>query len=139
VSGWEDWASYKDDYGRPGVAYNPNLQPLQFYHGTRAALGPGDYVEAGHGNNYPEMGDENSPDWDTEREGKSYATPVKIQARKFARQALGSGKQRVYQVEPTGHVEWDEETHAEDYSSDKDMYRRGSRRSASPWQVVREL
>lgn len=118
------------------MAAEDNLNPSQFanlYHGTRAALAPGDYVQGGHQSNYPEL------DEDPDREGKVWATPVKANARKFARQAQGPGKQRVYQVEPTGPVEWDEEADPEDFRSNRDMNRRASRRSGSPFKVVGEV
>lgn len=112
---------------------NPNLSERQFYHGTRAVLRPGDHIEAGHQTNYPELDD------DPDRAGAVWMTPVKKQAWKFAGQALGTGRRRVYQVAPTGSVHWDEETNPEDFYSDKDMERRGSRRTYSPLRVIDEL
>jgi rifampin ADP-ribosylating transferase len=120
------------DWAALDAESNSNLNPVQF-HGTRAVLSSGDYIEPGHPTNYPER------DPDDDQDSHVYTTPRRAKAAQFAYQAKGVGKPRVYQVEPTGHMGFDEETQPEDFKSDRAMEMHGSRRSQSPLKVVKEV
>src|SRR5688500_1473974 len=65
-----------------------------FYHGTRAALKPGDLIEAGYSSNY---GQRKKGSW-------VYLTGTLEAAVWGAELAVGDGPGRIYIVEPTGEI-----------------------------------
>jgi len=65
-----------------------------FYHGTRAALEPGDLIAAGYSSNY---GQRKKASW-------VYMTATLEAAIWGAELALGDGPGRIYIVEPTGPI-----------------------------------
>ena len=71
--------------------------PRTFYHGTRAALKPGDLIEAGFSSNY---GARKKGSW-------VYLTGTLDAAIWGAELAVGDGPGRIYVVEPTGPIEDD--------------------------------
>lgn len=75
-----------------------HLNPHQFFHGTRAELRPGDLIEPGYTKaNYSGFKGKRLP--------HVYMTDNQVEAQGYARDARGSGIQRVYSVEPTaGHA-----------------------------------
>ena len=68
-----------------------------FYHGTKAILNVGDFLEAGYKSNYGERRQANYV----------YFTATLDAAVWGAELALGEGRERVYRVEPTGLFEND--------------------------------
>ncbi|WP_374513294.1 NAD(+)--rifampin ADP-ribosyltransferase [Brevundimonas sp.] len=68
-----------------------------FFHGTRAALAPGDHVEAGRASNY---GARKAAGW-------VYVSATMDAAVWGAELAVGEGPERIYVVEPTGALEDD--------------------------------
>jgi hypothetical protein len=66
----------------------------QFYHGTRADLKPGDLIAAGYSSNY---GAQKQASW-------VYLTGTLDAAIWGAELAAGSGRERIYIVEPTGPI-----------------------------------
>jgi rifampin ADP-ribosylating transferase len=68
--------------------------PQRFYHGTRAALKPGDLIVAGYNSNY---GTGKRASW-------VYLTGTLDAAIWGAELAAGDGKGRIYIVEPTGPI-----------------------------------
>jgi len=71
--------------------------PGPFYHGTKAALKPGDLLEPGHRSNYGERRVANYV----------YLTATLDAAAWGAELAAGDGPGRIYRVEPTGPIEDD--------------------------------
>lgn len=69
----------------------------QFFHGTRAALGPGDLIEVGHMSNFAEG---SALSW-------VYFTGTLDAAIWGAELAEGGGRERIFVVEPTGAYEDD--------------------------------
>ncbi len=69
----------------------------QFYHGTRADLGPGDLIEPGYGSNFGAG----------QKANFVYLTATLDAAAWGAELALGEGPGRIYIVEPTGPFEDD--------------------------------
>ena len=65
-----------------------------FYHGTRAALEPGDLIAAGYSSNY---GTRKQASW-------VYLTGTLEAAIWGAELAAGDGRERIYIVEPTGPI-----------------------------------
>jgi len=65
-----------------------------FFHGTRAALHPGDLIAVGHRSNFTETG---SLSW-------VYCTSTLDAAIWGAELAVGAGPGRIYVVEPTGPI-----------------------------------
>jgi hypothetical protein len=68
--------------------------PERFYHGTRADLKPGDLIVAGYSSNY---GARKRSSW-------VYLTGTLDAAVWGAELAAGSGRERIYIVEPTGPI-----------------------------------
>ncbi len=66
--------------------------PTRFFHGTRAALKPGDLIEPGHPSNF---GPQDPATW-------VYLTGTLDAAIWGAELAVGEGPERIYVVEPTG-------------------------------------
>lgn len=73
------------------------LSTTQFYHGTKAELKVGDVIEPGFNSNY---GQRKNAAW-------VYFTATLDAATWGAELALGEGRGRIYNVEPTGHYEND--------------------------------
>lgn len=78
------------------VAYGPD-DPGPFFHGTKADLKPGDLIAAGRDSNFGEQRTANFV----------YLTATLDAATWGAELALGDGRGRIYQVEPTGPFEND--------------------------------
>ena len=76
---------------------NGALDPGPFYHGTKAALKPGDLLEPGYGSNYGER----------KKANYVYLTATLDAATWGAELAVGDGPGRIYCVEPTGTFEDD--------------------------------
>ncbi len=77
------------------VLENPTSQ--QYFHGTKAALKPGDLIEAGRNSNYGRR----------KRAAYVYLTATLDAATWGAELAAGEGPGRIYVVEPTGQIEDD--------------------------------
>ncbi len=72
----------------------PNRQPVQFYHGTRAELKAGELIEPGHPSNY---GERSAAPF-------VYLTGSVDAAAWGAELAAGEGPGRIYMVDPTGPI-----------------------------------
>jgi rifampin ADP-ribosylating transferase len=95
-----------------------------FYHGTRAALGPGDLLAPGFGSNY------------TERKANWIYFSETVNAGAWgAELARGDAPPRIYVVEPTGDFVDDPNLTDKKFPGNPTK----SYRSASPLRVVREL
>ncbi|WP_417456423.1 NAD(+)--rifampin ADP-ribosyltransferase [Kordiimonas sp.] len=68
--------------------------PLEFYHGTRADLKPGDLIETGYNSNF---GKRKRASW-------VYLTGTLDAAIWGAELAVGDGRERIYIVQPTGAI-----------------------------------
>lgn len=79
------------------MAAQDNLNPQQFFHGTRHEFKPGDVAEPGHNDDYesPHTGEH------------VYLTSSRKGAADWADDAYGHGPARVYEVQPTGPIEPD--------------------------------
>ena len=73
------------------------LDPLKFYHGTKANLKPGDLIEPGFNSNYGKR----------KQASYVYLTATLDAAIWGAELAQGDGPGRIYIVEPTGPIEDD--------------------------------
>jgi rifampin ADP-ribosylating transferase len=73
------------------------VDPGPFYHGTKAALRPGDLLEPGRRSNFGQRSTANFV----------YVTATLDAATWGAELAVGDGPGRIYQVEPTGPIEDD--------------------------------
>lgn len=76
---------------------NSIIDPGPFYHGSKAELKVGDKLEAGYISNYGSR----------ERSNFIYLTATLDAAIWGAELATGTGKERIYIVEPTGEIEND--------------------------------
>lgn len=74
-----------------------DLNSQRFYHGTKAALKPGDLIEPGYNSNYGKR----------KKAAYVYLTATLDAATWGAELALGEGSGRIYLVEPTGPIEDD--------------------------------
>lgn len=74
-----------------------NVVPHRYYHGTKAALKIGDWIEPGFSSNYGTR----------KRAAFVYLTATLDAATWGAELALGDGPGRIYIVEPTGPIEDD--------------------------------
>ncbi len=96
-----------------------------FFHGTKADLRIGDFVEAGRSSNYGKN-----------RSAKYlYLTATLDAAIWGAELALGEGRERIYLVEPTGPIEDDPNLTNKKFPGNPTM----SFRSKSPCRVVGEV
>ncbi|MFF2371989.1 NAD(+)--rifampin ADP-ribosyltransferase [Agromyces sp. NPDC058110] len=96
-----------------------------FYHGTKADLGVGDLLTAGHRSNYrPEV-----------VMNHIYFTALRDGAGLAAELAAGDGEPRVYEVEPTGPFENDPNVTDKKFPGNPTR----SYRSAAPLRVVGEV
>lgn len=73
------------------------IDPGPFYHGTKAELKVGDLLEAGYSSNYGSR----------EKANYLYLTATLDAAIWGAELAVGTGKERIFIVEPTGEIEND--------------------------------
>lgn len=71
-----------------------DLSSLQFYHGTKADLKPGDLIEPGKNSNFGSR----------KKAAYVYLTATLDAATWGAELALGEGRGRIYIVEPTGPI-----------------------------------
>jgi hypothetical protein len=96
-----------------------------FFHGTKADLKIGDFVEAGLNSNYGQK----------KRAKYIYVTATLDAAIWGAELALGEGRERIYLVEPTGPVEDDPNLTDKKFPGNPTM----SYRSEHPFKVVGEI
>ncbi|GGD54944.1 NAD(+)--rifampin ADP-ribosyltransferase [Pseudoxanthomonas indica] len=96
-----------------------------YYHGTRADLQPGDLITAGHASNF---GKRNQARF-------VYLTATLDAAIWGAELAVGSGRGRIYIVEPTGEIEDDPNLTNQRYPGNPTL----SYRSRQPFRVVGEV
>ena len=96
-----------------------------YYHGTRADLQPGDLITAGHASNF---GKRNQARF-------VYLTTTLDAAIWGAELAVGSGRGRIYIVEPTGEIEDDPNLTNQRYPGNPTL----SYRSRQPFRVVGEV
>jgi len=105
----------------------PSQSPFAqtFFHGTKADLKNGDFIEVGLNSNYGQ--------------GKNakyiYLTATLDAAIWGAELALGEGRERIYLVEPTGPIENDPNLTDKKFPGNPTM----SYRSAHPFKVVGEI
>jgi len=96
-----------------------------YYHGTKADLNIGDLIEVGFTSNYG-----------TKRKSKYiYLTETLDAATWGAELAFGDGKERIYIVEPTGHIEDDPNVTDKKFPGNPTK----SYRSKHPFKVVGEV
>lgn len=98
---------------------------LLFYHGTKAQLKPGDFIEAGFNTNYN----------NNKKAGFVYLTATLDAAVWGAELALGEEPGRIYIVEPTGSFEDDPNLTNKKFPGNPTK----SYRSRHPLKVIREL
>ena len=96
-----------------------------FYHGTKADLKIGDFIEIGLSSNY---GQKNQSKY-------IYLTATLDAAIWGAELALGGGRERIYLVEPTGPIEDDPNLTDKKFKGNPTM----SYRSKHPFKVVGEI
>lgn len=97
----------------------------RLYHGTKAALRPGDLIEAGYASNYGRR----------KRAGYVYLTATLDAATWGAELAVGEGPGRIYLVEPTGPIEDDPNLTDKKYPGNPTK----SYRSRDPLRVTGEI
>ncbi len=97
----------------------------QFFHGTRAALGPGDLIEVGHRSNFSE---DSALSW-------VYFAGTLDAAIWGAELADGDGRARVFVVEPTGAYEDDPNLTNKRFEGNPTQ----SFRSRAPLRIVAEV
>lgn len=96
-----------------------------YFHGTKASLKIGDFIEAGLNSNYGQN-----------KEAKYiYLTATLDAAIWGAELALGEGRERIYLVEPTGILEDDPNLTNKKFAGNPSM----SYRSKEPFKVVGEV
>jgi Rifampin ADP-ribosyl transferase len=96
-----------------------------FFHGTKAALRPGDLLEPGRSSNFGERRQANYV----------YLTATMDAAIWGAELALGEGRGRIYEVEPTGAFEDDPNLTDQKFPGNPTR----SYRTQQPLRVVREI
>lgn len=102
-----------------------DLDPQLFYHGTKAALKPGDLIEPGFSSNYGRK----------KRAAFVYLTATLDAATWGAELAAGEGAGRIYIVKPTGPIEDDPNLTDKKYPGNPTK----SYRSRSPLRVTGEV
>ena len=96
-----------------------------FFHGTKADLKPGDYIETGINSNYS-----------TNKKAKYIYLSATLDAAIWgAELAAGEGRERIYVVEPTGSIEDDPNLTDKKFPGNPTK----SYRSAHPFKVVAEI
>jgi rifampin ADP-ribosylating transferase len=105
----------------------PSQSPFAqtFFHGTKAHLKIGDFIEVGLNSNYGQR----------KNAKYIYLTATLDAAIWGAELALGEGRERIYLVEPTGPIENDPNLTDKKFSGNPTM----SYRSAHPFKVVGEI
>lgn len=105
----------------------PNPSPFSqtFFHGTKADLKPGDFIEVGYNSNFGQE----------KRAKYIYLTATLDAAIWGAELALGEGPGRIYLVEPTGKIEDDPNLTDKKFPGNPTM----SYRSEHPFKVVGEV
>lgn len=104
---------------------SPTTFAQTYFHGTRADLRPGDFIEAGFNSNFGER-----------LQAKYIFLTSTLDAAIWgAELALGEGKQRIYLVEPTGRIEDDPDLTDRKFPGNPTM----SYRSQSAFRVVGEV
>ena len=96
-----------------------------YFHGTKAELRPGDFIEVGLSSNYGQR----------KNAKYIYLTSTLDAAIWGAELALGDGAERIYLVEPTGPIENDPNLTDKKYPGNPTL----SYRSAHPFKVVGEI
>ncbi len=103
----------------------PSTFAQTYFHGTKAELMVGDFIEAGQNSNYGQN-----------KEAKYiYFTSTLDAAIWGAELALGEGRERIYLVEPTGSIENDPNLTDKKFAGNPTM----SYRSKHPLRVVGEV
>jgi len=96
-----------------------------YFHGTRADLAPGDFVEVGYGSNYGQR-----------NQAKYIFLSSTLDAAIWgAELAQGEGRERIYLVEPTGELEDDPDLTDKKFPGNPTR----SYRSTQPFRVVGEV
>lgn len=96
-----------------------------YFHGTKADLKPGDFIEVGYNSNYEQK-----------IKSKYIFLSATLDAAIWgAELALGDGHERIYLVEPTGEIENDPDLTDRKYPGNPSM----SYRSIYPFRVVGEV
>lgn len=103
----------------------PTMFSQSFFHGTRADLEPGDLIVVGYQSNFT---DANPMSW-------VYFTGTLDAAIWGAELAVGSGRQRIYVVEPTGQVVDDPNLTDKKFPGNPTL----SYRSRDPLRVIAEV
>jgi rifampin ADP-ribosylating transferase len=96
-----------------------------FFHGTKADLKIGDFIETGLNSNYGQL----------EKTKYIYLTATLDAAIWGAELAMGEGRERIYLVEPTGPIENDPNLTDKKFPGNPTM----SYRSKDPFKVVGEI
>lgn len=104
---------------------SPSTFAQTYFHGTRADLRVGDFIEVGQNSNY---GNNNKAKY-------IYLTSTLDAAIWGAELALGDGRERIYLVEPTGSIEDDPNLTDKKFPGNPTM----SYRSKHPFRVVGEV
>ncbi len=104
---------------------SPSTFAQTYFHGTKADLRIGEFVEVGQNSNY---GQKNKANY-------IYLTSTLDAAIWGAELAIGVGRERIYLVEPTGSIEDDPNLTDQKFSGNPTM----SYRSRHPFRVVGEV
>ena len=105
----------------------PEATPFSqtFFHGTKAALKIGDFIEVGFNSNFGQR-----------KEAKYIFLTATLDAAIWgAELAFGEGRERIYLVEPTGHIEDDPDLTDRKFPGNPTQ----SYRSLHPFKVVGEV
>ena len=96
-----------------------------YFHGTKADLKPGDYIQAGNSSNYGQR-----------KNAKYIFLTATLDAAIWgAELAIGEGRERIYLVEPTGAIEDDPDLTDKKFPGNPTK----SYRSTDPFKVVGEV
>jgi len=96
-----------------------------YFHGTKANLKPGDYIQAGNTSNFGER-----------KNAKYIFLTATLDAAIWgAELSIGEGQERIYLVEPTGHIEDDPDLTDKKFPGNPTK----SYRSTDPFKVVGEV
>ncbi|MCB0762992.1 MAG: NAD(+)--rifampin ADP-ribosyltransferase [Flavobacteriales bacterium] len=108
-------------------AYSPGAQPFAqtYFHGTKADLSVGDYIQVGFSSNYGHR-----------KEAKYIFLSATLDAAIWgAELAAGEGRERIYLVEPTGSIEDDPDLTDKKFPGNPTQ----SFRSTEPFRIVGEV
>ncbi|HEY1020554.1 MAG TPA: NAD(+)--rifampin ADP-ribosyltransferase [Sediminibacterium sp.] len=96
-----------------------------YFHGTKANLKPGDYIQVGNTSNFGER-----------KNAKYIFLTATLDAAIWgAELSIGEGQERIYLVEPTGHIEDDPDLTDKKFPGNPTK----SYRSTDPFKVVGEV